>query len=165
MEIYSIFEKGVCFGFAAIGFAILFNVPKRTFIPIGLIATLGGMCKIVLVSFGTGIILGSLTGATLIGILSIPVAHYRHAPPLVFSIPAVITMIPGSLVFKMLIGIIKLTGEPSVTNFLPLLHSTLYNGLNALFIILCLAFGVAIPTLITRQESVKHLKLKKFKSQ
>ena len=41
LEILMILEKGIWFGFAALGFAILFNVPQRTLLIIWSIGALG----------------------------------------------------------------------------------------------------------------------------
>lgn len=164
MEWYTILEKGFWFGWAAMGFAILFNVPPRTLLPIWIIGAMGGMTKLLLLFFGSSVILASLGGAILVGILSTPVAHNKHAPPLVFSIPAVIPMVPGTFAYKMMLGLIHLAGDPNIATYNKLLHETINNGLKALFIIMCLAVGVAVPMLITRRTSVKHIKISRPKT-
>lgn len=164
MDWLNILEKGFWFGWAAVGFAILFNVPPRTLIPIWIMGALGGMTKLAFISFGTSVILGSLGGAILIGILSTPLAHSKHAPPLIFSIPAVIPMVPGTFAYKMMLGLMHLTEDPNSATYNQLLHETTNNGLKAFFIIMSLAVGVALPTLITRQASIKHIKLIKKKA-
>jgi uncharacterized membrane protein YjjB (DUF3815 family) len=156
-----IFEKTIWFGFAAIGFGILFNVPTRTLLPIYLLAAVGGLTKVILVHFGAGVIIASLAGASLIGILSTVTAHNKHAPPLVFSIPAVIPMVPGIFAYKMMLGFIKLTGNTSASDYSQILFDTVNNGLKALFILMTLAVGVSIPFLLTRKASAKELKIKK----
>lgn len=144
---------------AAIGFAILFNVPKRTLFTIAILAALGGSCKLILMQFGIHIIVGSLVGATLIGLLSIPAAHGKHAPPLVFSIPAVIPMIPGAFAYKAMLGFIKLTGNISTEAYQLALEQTVNNSLKAIFIILALTAGVSFPMLMSRKESAKEIKI------
>ena len=95
MEWINFFEKGIWFGFAALGFAILFNVPQRTLLIIWLLAAVGGLTKLFMLNFDLSVIFASFIGASVIGILSIPAAHNKHSPPLVFAIPAVIPMVPG----------------------------------------------------------------------
>jgi len=161
MEWFSFFEKGIWFGFAALGFAILFNVPPRTLLIIWLLAAVGGLTKLLMLHFDIGVVLASFGGASVIGILSIPAAHNKHAPPLVFAIPAVIPMVPGVFAYKMILGLIKLAGDPNTSLYPQILSETVNNALKVLFILMSLAVGVAIPMLITRKNSIKDIKIKK----
>ena len=113
MEWISFLEKWIWLGFAAVGFAVLFNVPIRTLWVIFLLGALGGSLKFLTMKLGGGIILGSFFGAMLVGFLSIYAAHFRHAPPFVFAIPSVIPMVPGAFAYRMMLGIIRLTGDVS----------------------------------------------------
>jgi uncharacterized membrane protein YjjB (DUF3815 family) len=163
MEWLSFFEKGIWFGFAALGFAILFNVPPRTLFIIWLFGALGGLVKLMMMHTGVGVVLASFGGASVIGILSIPAAHNKHAPPLVFAIPAVIPMVPGVFAYRMMFGLIKLAGDPEIGSYQQILSDTVSNGLKVLFILMSLAVGVAIPMLVTRVSSVKHINIIKRK--
>ncbi|MDO3693953.1 threonine/serine exporter family protein [Wenyingzhuangia sp. chi5] len=159
MDILLHIELAFWLAIAAIGFAVLFNVPKRTLIIIAILAALGGSSKLILMHYGGHIIIGSMVGATLIGLLSIPAAHGKHAPPLVFSIPAVIPMIPGAFAYKAMLGFIKLTGDISLESYQIALDETVNNGLKAVFIIFALTAGVSFPMLISRKESAKEIKI------
>jgi uncharacterized membrane protein YjjB (DUF3815 family) len=155
---FTLLEKGIWLGCAGIGFAVLFNVPRRTLGIIYIIATLGGLLKFYLISYEIGLIFAALCGASLIGFLSVLAAHYRKAPPMTFALPALIPMIPGFFAYKAMVGIMKLTAEKDTVAYTKLFFETVNNGLSALFIILSLAAGVAIPLLITRKETVKRIK-------
>ena len=155
---WQLLEKWVWFGFAAVGFAILFNVPKRSLPVIFVIAALGGTMKVILMNLHVSVIMATLAGATLIGFLSIPVAHKIHAPPPVFSIPAVIPMVPGIFAYRMMIGLVKLAGDIDPGTYNNVLAETVNTGLKVMLILMSLAGGVAIPMLITRKESAKHLR-------
>jgi uncharacterized membrane protein YjjB (DUF3815 family) len=163
MEWLSILEKGLWFGMASIGFSILFNVPPRTIFVIWLLAALGGLLRLLFINSGVGVILASLAGSSLIGLLSIWAAHNKHAPPLIFSIPAVIPMVPGVFAYRMMLGFIRLAGNPADSNYSMILNETVNNGIKAIFILMVLAVGVSIPLLITRKSSAKDLRLKKKK--
>jgi uncharacterized membrane protein YjjB (DUF3815 family) len=161
LEFLMILEKGIWFGFAALGFAILFNVPQRTLKIIWLIAAAGGLTKLVLIQFNIGIVIATFAGATLIGILSVYAAHNKHAPPLVFSIPSVIPMIPGAFAYRMMLGLIQLSGTAVSSNtYYQTLAETMSNGLKTMFILMALAVGVAIPMLISRKETIKKIRHK-----
>lgn len=152
-------QKGICYGIAALGFAILFNVPKRTLLTISLLAMAGGVTKLLLFEWGYGLVLSSLGGATVIGILSIQTAHILHAPHLVFSIPSVIPLVPGLYTYRMMIGLVSLTREMAPEDYMRVLSQTVKNGLTAGFVTLSLAVGVATPMLLTRKKSGKFVKI------
>jgi uncharacterized membrane protein YjjB (DUF3815 family) len=159
MDWLKLLENGFWFGTAALGFAILFNVPQRTLLTVWILGALGGITKLILLQQNAHIIIASLSGAVLIGILTIPAAHNHHAPPLVFSIPSVIPMVPGVLAYRMMLGIIQLATTPVNQNYNEILAQTVSNGVNMFFILLSLAVGGSLPLLISRKESVKNLKL------
>ncbi|MCX6239654.1 MAG: threonine/serine exporter family protein [Bacteroidia bacterium] len=161
LDILMILEKGIWFGFAALGFAVLFNVPQRALMIIWLIGAAGGLTKLIMMQCNIGIVIATFAGASLVGILSVSAAHNKHAPPLVFSIPSVIPMIPGAFAYRMMLGLMKLSGTAiSNDNYYQTLAETTSNGLKALFILLALAVGVAIPMLISRKETIKKIRHK-----
>jgi len=160
MEILLLLEKGMWAGFAALGFAILFNVPPRTLFAIWLIGALGGLAKFSLLELDINIILASFVGASLIGILSIPLSHKVHSPPLIFSIPAVIPMVPGAFAYRMMLDLINIAVKTSDVNMDSVLVDVFQNGMKVAFILLSLAVGVAVPMLITRKDSAKRIRIK-----
>jgi uncharacterized membrane protein YjjB (DUF3815 family) len=156
---FVLLEKGIWLGCAAIGFAVLFNVPRRTLGVIYIIAAIGGLIKFYLISQEIGLVFAVLCGSSAIGFLSVLAAHYRKAPPMTFALPALIPMIPGLFAYKAMVGVMELTAEKDPELYSKLFFETTSNGLKALFIILALAAGVAIPMLITRKETVKRIKV------
>jgi uncharacterized membrane protein YjjB (DUF3815 family) len=158
MILLEILTKGFWSGIAAVGFAILFNVPKRTLFPIGAIGALGGLIKFGAMFFEIGIVFASFIGATLIGMISIKLAHMKKSPPLIFSIPAVIPMVPGAFAYRMMLGLIALISIENADNYIQTLISTVNNGAKMIFILISLAIGVSMPMLITRKESIKKAK-------
>ncbi len=161
MNWIDILEKGIWFGLAAIGFAILFNVPVRTLRTIWFLGALGGITKLILMQLGLSVVIGSFGGATLIGFLSIYAAHSKHSPPMVFAIPSVIPMVPGAFAYRMMLGLMNLASDKVGDDYTQILSDTMNNGLKATFILMSLAFGVAVPMLITRKESAKNIRLKR----
>lgn len=153
-----ILEKCIWFGSAALGFSILFNVPPRTLFIVWLLGAVGGFVKLVAIEFGLGPVMASFLGASTVGLLSIPAAHNKHAPPLVFSIAAVIPMVPGVFAYRTMLGVIRLTGDIG-ENYGQVLAETVNAGAKALFILVALAVGVALPNIITRKESAKEIRL------
>lgn len=157
MTILLFLEKGIWLGCAAIGFAVLFNVPRRTLVTIFVIAAMGGLVKVALLQHGAVAALATLAGASLIGLLSVLAAHQRKAPPMIFAIPAVIPMIPGFFAYQAMVGMIELTVEKDPVLYSKIFFETVNNGLSAFFVMLALSIGVAIPMLISRKQTIKRL--------
>ncbi len=163
MILLEIITKSFWSGIAAIGFAVLFNVPRRTLFTIFGLGVLGGLIKFTTMNFDTGIVFASFWAATVVGIISIQTAHIHKSPPLIFSIPAVIPMVPGAFAYKMMLGLIALTRMVNTDSYLQTLIETVNNGAKMMFVLISLGTGVAIPMLLTRKESIKKSKFNKNK--
>jgi len=150
-----ILMKSIAAGVAATGFAILFNVPQRTLLPVAVLAALGGLVKFGTMHVGVDIVFASFLSATAIGIVSISMAHAKNSPPLVFYIPSVIPLVPGFFIYNMMLGIMSLTRIDDPDKYLQNLIATVNNGTKATFILISLGIGVAVPMLLTRRETIK----------
>jgi uncharacterized membrane protein YjjB (DUF3815 family) len=151
-----IVEKSIFGAGAALGFGILFNVPNRTLIYIALLGLTGVCLKNIAIGLNINIILACFIGASAVGLLSMLASKSKHSPPLVFSIPGVIPMVPGIFTYKLMLGMIRLTGETG-SDFNAVFDDTLSNGLKAIFILMTLAVGVSMPNLIFRKESFHEM--------
>ena len=102
------------------------------------------------------VIFASLAGASAVGVLGIYFAHRVHTPPIVFTIPAVINMIPGIYGYEFIIGLIQIVshGKENQFNFTYVMEIFSY-GLKAGFIMLALAFGIIVPLLISNAKTTK----------
>lgn len=161
MILTEILIKSFWAGFAAIGFAVLFNVPQRTIFPIWCIGAMGGLIKFTAMGYDIGVVFASFLGAVAVGVVAIQMAHMRNSPPLVFSIPSVIPMIPGVFAYKFMLGMIALTNIENTDAYLQTLIETVNNGAKMMFVLIALGTGVAIPMLLSRKESVKKSKFNK----
>lgn len=162
MDWIMILSKTFWCGCGAVGFAILFNVPPRTLLAIWIVGALGGFLKFTLLHLTAGVVLASFAGAFAIAISSIPIAHFRHAPPMIFAIPSVIPLIPGVFAYRTMPGLMKLTGNIG-PDYNIILSETVNNGAKTLFIIMTLAMGVTVPMHLMRQESVRNIRMIKKK--
>jgi len=159
MDLMLVLSKAFWCGWGAIGFGILFNVPPRTLFALWIGGAIGGFLKFTLLQLTVGVVFASFVGATAVGMLSIPIAHFRHVPPMIFAIPAVIPMIPGVFAYRTMLGLIKLTGAIG-PDYTTIMSDTVNNGVKTLFIIMSLALGVSVPMHVMRQESAKNIRLK-----
>jgi uncharacterized membrane protein YjjB (DUF3815 family) len=153
-----ILAKAFWCGWAALGFSLLFNAPVRALLPVWNCGFLAGLVKFSLLhpALGAGIIMASFLASLAIGLVSIPVAHLRHVTPMIFAIPAVIPLVPGTFAYRTMLGLMKLTGKVGA-DYSSILDETVHNGVTTLFIILALSLGAAVPMHILRKESVKNI--------
>ena len=160
MELLLHFFKDFCLAFfVAIGFASLFNTPNRVLLIAGLLGSLGHSLKFLLHDgLGLGLITSTLSGTVLIGLLGIVLAHRVHTPPVVFTMPACITMIPGLYAYKTMLGFIKLTDETGLSRTPQDLENTFHYFVLTASLLFTLAIGISIGVLLFRQDSVKMLK-------
>jgi len=159
-EWFDLLQKSIWCGVAAVGFGILFNVPRRTLWAIALLGLAGGVTKFTVLLYGNGIIIASLLASIIVGFLSIPAAHRKHSPPMIFAIPSVIPMVPGAFAYRTMLGLINLTGNVTSETYSTLMQETVNNGLKTLFVLMSLAVGVFFPMLISRRETFKQIRTK-----
>ena len=150
-------SKFILGGLTSLGFAILFNTPKRALWVVILLGGLGFMIKYYLnIECNFGQIFAVFCASCFVGLSGMYFAHRTHTPPLVFTIPAVINMIPGLLSYKFMVGMIKWTMKPNgMQQSVDDVIQTLSYGISAIFIVFALAFGVAISVIVFKNYSVK----------
>lgn len=138
---------------SAMGFSMIFNIPRRLLWAVA-IGGIIAVCTRNFVNLGPsngnigldwGLILGSLIGSSLISIICIKAVHIYHTPHHCLSIPSVIPMVPGVLMYRALFALIQMHGVVGE------LTTAMHNGIRASLIILCIAIGVAIPNIFARK--------------
>ncbi|WP_196593546.1 threonine/serine exporter family protein [Pectinatus sottacetonis] len=143
---------------AAVGFSTIFNVPRRLL----WVVALGGIISVCTRNFvnfnlDMGLPMGSFIGAMLVSCLSIKVVHYVHTPIHVITLPSVIPMIPGVLMYRLMFGFINIS-TMDIASFMQLFQS----GVIASLTILAIAVGIAIPNIFARGY-LGHSKKEHFK--
>jgi uncharacterized membrane protein YjjB (DUF3815 family) len=146
-------ENAFWAGLAAVGFAILFNVPVRTLPAVAFCGAFAHTLRTFLIQYGVSIEAGTLIGATLVGLMGEFLSQKLHTPASVFTIPGVIPMVPGTFAFKTMMGVIRLTYADPVDDD-DLLTETVSNAIKTGIILSCLSLGIAVMHIIFK----KHLK-------
>ncbi|MFT3902876.1 MAG: threonine/serine exporter family protein [Niabella sp.] len=145
----------------AVGFAMLFKTPKRVLWTAALLGGLGHVIRFILHNhIGMGIVSATLVGTVLIGATGIYFAHKVHTPPIVFTVPACITMIPGLFAYRTMLGLIKITDKDAVSKTPDVLIDVAHNFVLTSSLLFCLALGICIGALLFRQKSTKHISFK-----
>ena len=154
---YLIFALAAALG--AMSFAIFFNVPPRLLYAV---AAGGAICvctrNFFVFELGMSSEVGTLAGATLVSIAAVQAIHWLHTPTLVLVVPAVIPLVPGVLIYRLLFAIINIR---SIT--LDVLLAAVQSGVDALLIILAIAIGAAAPSIFASRSFAQASKEKQEK--
>ncbi len=129
----------------AVGFGMLFNVPARVLGYCAVLGALGHGLRFLLLRAGVPIEVGTWIAATVISFIGVWQAQVLRAHPKVFTVAAVIPMIPGVALFTALITIQQLYVKGATQE---LLTQAIDSGLRAFFIVAALAVGLAMPGLM-----------------
>ena len=135
---------------SAMGFSMIFNIQRRLL----WVVAVGGIIAVCTRNFvnfelGYGPVIGSFMGSFVVSVLAVKAVHWCHVPNHVLTIPSVIPMIPGVLMYRSLLAFINLHGVVGeVTN-------AFFNGINSALIILCISLGVAVPNIFNRRYIAK----------
>lgn len=142
---------------SAMGFSMIFNIPRRLL----WVVAIGGIiavCTRNFVNLGPsndnigldmGLAIGSLAGSALVSLIAVKAVHWVHAPNHVLSIPSVIPMVPGVLMYRALVGLIEMNGVVGE------LTNAMKFGMASAITIMCIALGVAIPNVFARRWVAK----------
>lgn len=138
-------------GIAALGFAMLFIVPRRALVACALCGAAGHALRALLMQFGISEA-ATLVGSTLVGCLSVTCARQTHVPAPIFAISGAIPMVPGSFAYRAMIGFIQVTTSDAATAT-PLLADAGINFVKTGLILGAIAAGIAAPTLLFRRRT------------
>ncbi|MBE2213691.1 MAG: threonine/serine exporter family protein [Opitutaceae bacterium] len=131
----------------AVGFALVFNVPSRMLGYCAMGGAVGHGLRFLLVSEPVRMPIewATLLAAAVVSLIGVQLARRLRAHPKVFTVAAMIPMVPGVPFFSALLAIVEINRE-GLTD--ALLQTAINSGLRALFIIGALAVGLAIPGLL-----------------
>lgn len=133
----------------AVGFALVFNVPPKALKYCALLGALGHVTRTVLMHNDVPIVFATLVGAALIGFIGVHLSHRYLAHPKVFTVAAIIPMIPGVQAYKAMIAIVQIH-HYGFSN--ALFEQMIASFINTTFILGALVFGLALPGLLFYRE-------------
>src|SRR5476649_1212030 len=128
----------------ALGFAMVFNVPKKALRYCALLGSIGHGSRMLMMHYGLNIEWASLLAAILIGVIGIHWSRWLLAHPKVFTVAAVIPMFPGISAYSAMVAAVQIShlGYTEV-----LMSSVITNFLKASFIVGALSIGLSLPGL------------------
>lgn len=140
------FVYAVAAAIAAMGFSMIFNIQCRLL----WVVAFGGIIAVCTRNFvnfelGYGPIIGSLMGSFVVSLIAVKAVHWFHVPNHVLTIPSVIPMIPGVLMYRSLLGFIDISSSTGD------ITRAFTNGINSFLILICISIGVALPNIFARR--------------
>ncbi len=140
-------ENGFWAAIAAVGFAVLFNVPPRALPWTALAGAAGYSVRFLLVQLGFAIEWGTMAGAATVGFIGWFFARRQQMPRVVYTIAGIIPMVPGVFAFQTLLSLFQIAEQGSASSPDLLLQANV-NAIKTGLILAALAAGISIPTLI-----------------
>jgi uncharacterized membrane protein YjjB (DUF3815 family) len=162
-ELY--FSHALAAVIVAIGLGITFNMPKRFLAVAAVGAILAvNLRNLLTIQFHSNAILASFVAAAAVGIAAQIANRWLQAPGGVLTIPAVIPLIPGVLLYRLIYALFTISAIDSESLFI-----SIKNGVEAVTIITGLTIGITIPMLFFRpyleryeRQHIEELLVKRY---
>jgi len=129
----------------AVGFGLVFNVPRSALVYCAAGGAIGRGLRFLLITAGMPIELATFVAAAVVSLLGVYIAQRMRAHPKVFTVAAMIPMIPGVPFFTALLAVVEIQRRGLTQE---LLNTAITSGLRAAFIVAALAVGLALPGLL-----------------
>lgn len=138
---------------AALGFALFFNVRRRTLVPIALLAVAAHLLRNVLMRAGVDLVAASFVASFLTGSAAYILGPRTGEASPVFAFAPVIPLVPGALMFEGLQAAAEVARSSTTTldDAISLTRAG-QRLLTAMGVVLALAFGAAAPSLFRLRQ-------------
>lgn len=144
-------EDALFAALAALGFAMLFNVPRRALAWCALGGALGHMVRTLSVVEGVDIIPATLAGATAVGFFGYWLSRRFIMPMPVFTVPGAIPLVPGSIAFQTMANLVNAVNA-GIGARIPFLIEASVGAVETALILITLGIGISAPILLFRRH-------------
>lgn len=138
-----LFEDMLLSSIPALGFAMVFNVPRRALAYCALLGAIGHGSRMLLMKVlpGINIAWATFAASILIGAIGIRWSRWLLAHPKVFTVAAVIPMFPGIYAYDAMISVVQLSQQGYSEELFALVVT---NFLKAFFTVGALSIGLSL---------------------
>ena len=134
-------------GLAVAAYGAFFSMPWRALpIPV-LIGMFAHACRWFVLSAGATASLGALIACAIVGVLVTPIANRLHLPFAAFAFASVVSLIPGSYLFRLPAESVAVMNAGANGN-VQLLLAPFQDGVTAGAILLAMGLGLSLPKLL-----------------
>jgi uncharacterized membrane protein YjjB (DUF3815 family) len=145
--IATILQDAFWSGLAAVGFAVLFNVPRRLLYACVVFGALGHAIRTLLITLGLAIEPATLIAAACVGLMGTYWAQHLDIPAPIFTITGTIPMVPGVFAYKAMIGVLSVVSVNPANDGTLLIEASTY-AIKTGLILAAIVIGIAFPTLL-----------------
>ncbi|UOF91834.1 threonine/serine exporter family protein [Fodinisporobacter ferrooxydans] len=92
---------------ATVSFAVLFFVPPKALMPVGLVGVIGWLILVLSLNHNISNVAGSFMAALVIAFLSELLARQFKMPVIVFTVAGIVPLVPGSSAFSTMIDFVN----------------------------------------------------------
>lgn len=128
----------------AIGFGMVFNVPKHTLVYCGIGGAVTYTTRFVLLDLNISIELATFIASTVIGIIALYWSRKYLVPRPVYTIASIIPLLPGTYAFTAMINLIDMNAHGVTPELISIFVG---NALKTITILGGIGFGLALPSL------------------
>ena len=132
---------------AVFAYSVYYSTPPGMWpwpVAIGTLAH--GIRFVVITALGASAATGAFVACVFVGIALAPVARRLHMPFAAVAFAAVVSMLPGSYLFRMASGLLQLGDTSAIT--LTLLGGTIADAVTAITVIVAMCIGLIVPKLM-----------------
>ena len=136
----------------AMGFALMFNVPRRLLLWCMLGGAIGHSLRTLLLSiFQDSLAVCTFAACVVVGIYSTWASLRLKSPAMIFQVTGSITMVPGAVAYQAVLGALALSGLPVPGVAEPLDYFARNFFLTAV-LLGAISFGIILPQLLANRE-------------
>lgn len=138
-------------------FAMLFTVPTRFLALIALGSALTRGVRALLVHMNVEIVVATFLACCVCSLIFIYFGPKLRAPRPIFTVPCIISLIPGVYAYQALLALMQVIDSSDMTQSNVYIHELFHRGMLSVGIVSAIAVGIAIPPLFFYKY--RHTKL------
>lgn len=142
--VFKLLIEGIFASLASLGFAMVFNVPKKTLKFCALGGAIVYNLRTIFLSLNFGIEISTFFACAIIGMIALYWSRKYLIPRPVYTVASIIPVLPGTYAFTAMTNIIDMN-RYGVTQ--ELIGLFIQNGLKAVVILIAITFGLVLPSL------------------